>query len=366
MSSVGRFAGKCPDRYGREARIDPVCHTLFGAALAGSGLAKRTALGASALVVGANLPDLDVLAYFAGPAADLEWRRGWSHGVLALALLPFLLTGSLLLFHRASKRWRRWRAPSVAAPRQLLLLSFIAILSHSVLDTLNTYGVRWLMPFSGEWFYGDTLFIVDPWVWLTLALGLYYRARRTRARRADAEVARPVRLALAGVTLYAGAMALSGVEARRIVTREVAAASGTRVHDAMAGPVPLNPLVRTFVLEEEEHYRVGTFRWLDQPHVDVSQILTFPRGRPLHPASDLAAASTLGRRFLGWARYPTFEIEELSPNRFLVHLVDLRYARGPGERFGTVSIPVSPTTAALPTPESDSASLPAVGATDSP
>jgi inner membrane protein len=366
MSGVGRFAGKRTDRYGREARIDPVCHTLFGAALAGSGLGKRTALGASALVIGANLPDLDVFAYFAGPAADLEWRRGWSHGVLALAVLPFLLTGALLLFHRASKRRRQWRAPSVALPKQLLLLSFIAILSHPVLDALNTYGVRWLMPFSGEWFYGDTLFIVDPWVWLTLALGLYYRARRTRARRAEAEVARPTRLALGGVTLYAGAMALSGLEARRIVTQEVATVSGATAHDAMAGPVPLDPMVRTFVIEEEEQYRVGTFRWLNRPHVDHTAVLTFPRRRPLHPASALAAESTLGRRFLGWARYPTFQIEELGPNRFLVHLVDLRYARGPGERFGAVSIPVTLPTAALPPRESDSAPLPVATAPENP
>ena len=24
------------------------------------------------------------------------------------------------------------------------------------------------MPFSDRWFYGDTLFIVDPWLWLIL------------------------------------------------------------------------------------------------------------------------------------------------------------------------------------------------------
>ncbi len=58
-------------------------------------------------------------------------------------------------------------------PRELLFLSYVAVISHPFLDTLNTYGVRWLMPFSAEWFYGDTLFIIDPWVWLALALGLY-------------------------------------------------------------------------------------------------------------------------------------------------------------------------------------------------
>ena len=102
MPGFGRTAGERSDRNGREARIDPVCHTLVGAALARSGLGRRTALGATALVVGANLPDLDVLAYFDGPAADLEWRRGWTHGVLALVVLPFVLTALLLLLRRWS------------------------------------------------------------------------------------------------------------------------------------------------------------------------------------------------------------------------------------------------------------------------
>ena len=178
LSRVGRAAGKRPDRNGREARIDPVCHTLVGAALSRSGLGKRTALGASALIIGANLPDIDVLAYFGGPGADLEWRRGWTHGVLALLVLPWLLAGCLLVLHRV--RGRQW-SRSLAVPRELLFLSYVAILSHPVLDTLNTYGVRWLMPFSGEWFYGDTLFIIDPWVWLALALGLYFSSGRRRA-----------------------------------------------------------------------------------------------------------------------------------------------------------------------------------------
>jgi inner membrane protein len=346
MSGVGRAAGQCSARHGREARIDPVCHTLVGAALSRSGLGRRTALGATALIVGANLPDLDVLAYFDGPAADLEWRRGWSHGVLALAVLPFVLAGLLLLIHRWSKRAARWATPSTVAPKQLLLLSFIAILSHPTLDALNTYGVRWLMPFSGKWFYGDTLFIVDPWVWLVLALGIYFSGRRERSSRSDP--AGPVWLALAVIVLYVGGMALSGMAAARTVASEVSSLSGAPVQATMAGPVLLDPLVREFVTQQEGEYRVGTFRWLERPHVNRAEVLTFPRGRPSHPAVLQAAESPLGRRFLGWARFPTFEIERVGPAQYLVHIVDLRYARRPGDRFGAVSIPVTLPTASSP------------------
>jgi hypothetical protein len=70
-------------------------------------------------------------------------------------------------------------------------------------------------------------------------------------------------------------------------------------------------------------------------------VTSYPRQRPPHPAVSLAAASPLGRRFLGWARFPTFEVEELAEGRVMVHVVDLRYARAPGDRFGAVSIPVT-------------------------
>src|ERR687895_2677053 len=143
--------------------MDNVCHTLVGAALAEAGLKRRTALGAATLMIGANFPDIDVLAVPLGHSVD--FRRGWTHGVLALVVLPFLLTAIMLAWDRVvpARRARRTdveRQRSVV-PRQVLLLSAISILTHPALDWTNEYGMRWLMPFSGRWFYGDTLFIVD-------------------------------------------------------------------------------------------------------------------------------------------------------------------------------------------------------------
>ena len=290
------------------------------------------------MVIGANLPDVDVLAYFGGPGADLAWRRGWTHGVLALLVLPWLLAGGLLVLHRLRRQRGQW-SRSTMVPRELILLSYVAIISHPFLDTLNTYGVRWLMPFSAEWFYGDTLFIIDPWVWLALALGLYLSSGRPKAQQT--RTSNPAAVSLGVVGLYVAAMALSGWEARRIVAGELGLGSVSPVHDAMAGPVPFNPLTREFVVEQGPRYRVGTFRWLQRPHVDLGQVRSYPRDWPSHPAVQEAVETSLGRRFMGWARYPTFDIEQLARNRFLVHIVDLRYARGPGAAFGSVSVPVT-------------------------
>ena len=82
--------------------MDNICHTLVGAALAQTGLKHRTRYGTATLLVGANLPDVDILSYaFGGGLAALSFRRGWTHGVLALVVLPLVLTGLVLLWNRA-------------------------------------------------------------------------------------------------------------------------------------------------------------------------------------------------------------------------------------------------------------------------
>ncbi len=144
------------------ARMDPIAHTLFGAAAAQTGLGRRSACATAALVIGANLPDIDGVAMFLSGDSALYWRRGWTHGILALVLLPLILSAILIAWSRAFGR----PAPR---PRVLLGLSYLAVWSHPALDWLNTYGLRWLMPFDGTWFYGDTLYVVDPWFWLLLA-----------------------------------------------------------------------------------------------------------------------------------------------------------------------------------------------------
>ena len=282
-------------------------------------------------MIGANLPDVDVLAYLWGPGADLAFRRGWTHGVLALALWPFLLTGAMLLLDRGLQRLRRASLPSGVSGRQILLLATVSILSHPVLDTLNTYGVRWLMPFSGRWFYGDTLFIVDPWMWLALGLGVALGGRSRGPR--------PARLALGLAFGYAAAMVVGGIAARRIAAGEIAALSGAPVGRLLVSPVPVNPFRRSVVAEQGEVYRTAVFRWLATPHVEPGSVRVHPRGPGDHPAVRAASTTTTGRRFLSWARFPAFQLEPAGSGA-VVHIVDLRYADRPGVRFGAVSIPV--------------------------
>ena len=92
--------------------MDNVCHSLMGAALGKAGLARRTTLGMSTLVIANNLPDLDV-AVFATNTLVMSFRRGWTHGVLAQAVLPLALAGAMLAYDRfvVQKRRRLLRHP---------------------------------------------------------------------------------------------------------------------------------------------------------------------------------------------------------------------------------------------------------------
>jgi inner membrane protein len=285
---------------------------------------------------------VDVLAYFWGPTADLAFRRGWTHGILALALWPFLLTGAMVLLDRGLRRLRRASLPSALAPPQVLLIASVAVFSHPILDTFNTYGMRWLMPFSGRWFYGDTLFIVDPWLWLALGLGVIL----SRARRGP----RPARIALLTSLTYVLAMAASAIAARRIASLEMAAISDEPVERMMVSPFPVNPFVRSVVVEQKEIYLTGRFHWLAHRHLDSASVRIFPRGRTDHPAVQAALATTVGQRYLGWARFPAFQVEPAGGGDYVVHIVDLRYADPPGAPIGSVSIPVTIRTVSVPSP----------------
>lgn len=314
--------------------MDNLCHTLVGAALGKAGLQKRTPLATAALLIGANLPDVDVFAYAWGSETALSFRRGWTHGILALSLWPFVLTGLLLAWDRLVRRRRRPEADP-ADPRGLLLLSTVAILSHPLLDWLNNYGMRWLMPFRDVWTYGDTLFIIDPWIWLALSIGVIWS--RYRGLWGTQRPERPARVALAAVTVYI--LALGGSQlAARAVAGESLERQGTAATRLMAGPLPATPFRRQVVAEVGDGYALGSIDWLRRPVFRAGDPPLVPVNAA-HPAVAAAARTRNGAIFLHWARFPFFLVEE-RPGATRVYMIDARYSLNPGTGFGRMVVEV--------------------------
>ena len=283
--------------------MDNICHTLVGAALAEAGLKRRTTLGAATLMIAANFPDIDIIAITLGH--DLGFRRGTTHGVPALIVLPFVLAGLMMFVSRV--RRRDGPAPD---PTQLVLLSAIGIVTHPVLDWTNTYGMRWLMPFSGRWSYGDALFIIDPWIWITLGAGVWLARRRGGAVRERTpegmrRVSAPSRLAVALVSGYVLAMAGWTLLARRAVDRELSRL-GVVATAVVVDPVPVNPIGRRVIYRSDGAYHVTELRWTPSPVLSpVRFSLTINDGGPLVVA---ATATAAGREFLSWSRLPFYVV----------------------------------------------------------
>ncbi len=303
--------------------MDNVTHTLVGAALGQAGLKRRTALGMATLMIGANLPDIDGVTYWTSADA-IGIRRGWTHGILAIVVLPFLLTGLVLAWDRWVRRRRRHEStgvpPAPVRPRQLLLLAFVAVLTHPFLDWLNTYGVRWLMPFQDVWYHGDAWFIMDPWVWLLLGGGIALSAWLARRGHRPPGTDYPARIALALAAAYALAMLGISLEGRRTVARALAA-QGPEPTSVMVSPTFGDPLHWDVVAWQGNAYRLGTLDLLPRR----LQLDPTPLRIGLdHPAAQLASAAPAARPFLNWARFPVFYVSRTSAET-VVRIVDVRY-----------------------------------------
>lgn len=349
--------------------MDPLTHTLAGAALGSTRLGAKTRLALPALVIGANLPDIDAVLYLVDGDLALEFRRGWTHGVAALLVLPLVQTMLLLLYARA-----RPSEETTTDPRWLLALSTIGVWSHPALDWLNTYGMRWLMPFRPTWFYGDSVFIMDPWLWLILGIGylagrrpsipliaawLFFTlavARQVMRRSPEYLIVvaivslilllvllwkHPVRSVATGRRFAAGGVAIAVIYiAARLALHEATERKGSAALAAhgiapvtalMAGPDPINPLQWNLVARTSHEYRFATFHWLSGFALRPERVAV-PAETPLWRA---AKRHPELRGFMTWTRFPAYEVEEGStPLRLRVF--DVR--RGPNAGGRTVQV----------------------------
>ncbi|MCW1402705.1 metal-dependent hydrolase [Novosphingobium sp. MW5] len=183
--------------------MDNLTHSLIGAALGQAGLKRKTGLAMPALIIAANLPDIDAPCAIYG-VESLSMRRGITHGPIALLVLPLVLAGLLIAFDRWQAR--RTKRPEGRLPVHagwLVALCYIGTFTHPLFDWFNNYGIRLLEPFSSQWFYGDTLFIVDPWIIAMLGFGVWRSLRRER--KGAESWARPARLGIAGVLAFVAA-----------------------------------------------------------------------------------------------------------------------------------------------------------------
>ncbi|WP_369025092.1 metal-dependent hydrolase [Qipengyuania sp. RANM35] len=280
--------------------MDNLTHSLVGALIGQTGLKRKTGLAMPALIIGANLPDVDAACFlWLDGVEHLGFRRGITHGPPALLLLPLVLAGLLYGFDRwQAKRGTRPPARLPVSFKWLYLLAFIACLTHPALDWLNVYGIRLLMPFSDRWFYGDTLFIIDIWLWALLGFATWFSLRREKQ---GGNWVRPARVAL---TVACGYILING-----FITRD---AERMRLMDAhyahtIAAPVPLFFWKRQLIFPNQEgnHSLIDNYSGPGEGRLNVRRLggVTLADCR----LSNAAERDPQVRAFLVWSRVPFVE-----------------------------------------------------------
>jgi inner membrane protein len=370
--------------------LDNVTHSLFGYALGRCVVGSRItaerarpidrALVATS-VLASNAPDLDFVTGFFGGDQRLTYlleHRGLSHTLL-LALVLGAATGfacALALRLRAARE-------RIAVS----LLGAAACLLHVGCDFLNDYGVHPLYPFDNRWFYGDSIFIIEP-LWLALSLPLpalfgWHRSTRVLTRvlalglvALCAFLLPAARVLVVGVVMLAAGFAQWQLGARawpalaaslgliglftlgsQLAESQVRvalqrAAPDERILDLASSPVPADPTchrVLAVSLGADGTYRVRLVRSQLFGPASACRLL------PSHPTAPLTAAdvaSTANVRFEAVFAAPANELRELVREhcdaaalmRFIrvpfwldradgTVLGDLRYDRAPALEF---------------------------------
>ncbi|MDT5272556.1 MAG: inner membrane protein [Acidobacteriota bacterium] len=360
--------------------MDNLTHSLVGLAAAKAGLGRRTPYATFVCIVAANLPDIDIVALARGPAFYLQHHRGITHSIVGTLALALLFP---LLFYAAERVWAhaRGREPR-AQMKGLLVCSLLLSASHPLLDWTNSYGVRPFLPWDGRWIYGDLLFIVDPWVWLSLG-GACFLFAKTRwgvvgwgllaivvtfiffrvgsqpgtsvppwtlflwwaglaafyilhwskvGRRFGARVAVA---ALAFVVVYCGALALMHGLARsksENAARSLAGSGGERLLRVAATPVLADPLTWRCLSETDRSTSRFDLTLGDSTLEDLRDVTRFekPSGEDTEVVGR-AAEDGRARVLLNFARFPVARVLRADSGEWVVQFADLRYTE-PGAR----------------------------------
>ena len=281
--------------------MDNLTHTLTGLALSQAGLNRWYARPALVLMLAANIPDIDIVTIAGGPFNYFEYHRGITHSV---AMAPVMALLPVLFVCAVSRTMRGWRAAYV--------LSIIGVASHLLLDWTNSYGVRFLLPFSSQWFRLDLNSLTDLWIWGVLILAFL---GPLLARLVSAEIgAKPG--AGRGLALFALAVIPIYDFGRFLIHQRAIETLNSRVYQG--GP-PTR--VAAFPISPGDPFEWAG--WVERPafvmRFSMNLLAEFDptNGAVIYkpepsPVLDAARQSFIVRKFLEFAQFPLWQVTPMA------------------------------------------------------
>ncbi len=370
--------------------MDNLTHSLIGLAAAKAGLEKLSPGATGLCLIAANIPDADVVTLISGRWTYLHHHRGITHSIAGTLALGALLPLIFYLVDKLIARVRK-RRPTVRL-RGLFVASLLVTATHPFMDWTNNYGVRPLLPWSSRWFYGDFVFIIDPFIWLILGGAVFLVTSKNKKQRAawlilaiiptflilfgpgnrgalgNARVVQIIwivavvtcvvlftqeagkrwgsRIPLTALGMFliylAGLFLIHTVALRHAEAEglEIASANGERALEIAAMPTAANPFQWTCVVETEK----AAYRF------DVSLLTQQSEKAPpiRHPKPEILGSPAVAQAmnfysaqvFLDFARFPVARVVgDDCLTQTLVQFADLRYTE-PGSGRGTFSLEV--------------------------
>lgn len=306
--------------------MDNLTHSLAGWALGQAGLKTKTRKGLAALILGANMPDIDVF-FGAFPWDPLAIHRGFTHGLIGgVLLMPPVLAGLLWLLDRWQVgRGKIFKSGLAMHFSWLVALAYLGAATHPLLDLQTTYAVQLFSPVSMRWYHSDSLFIIDVWLWALLGLSIAWS--RMREKRGQ-PLRRPPQIAIA-VTL--GYIAFNLAISTSATSHVRQWASGRSVDALFASPPPVLFWRRALVWREGECYRRSTFDPLGAGFAPVGACEPTNLGDPLVRVAFRRDPEL--RKFLRWSVLPQASLER---RRCAVQVTvgDARYGPSGQSRLG--------------------------------
>ena len=296
--------------------MDNLTHSLTGFALARSGFDRFCPRATLLMILAANAPDADIVALRGGPLRYLEWHRGYSHSLLCLPLVALLPVLAVAVIYRERLPWTRaW------------LLCCAGVASHLLIDWTNSYGVRFMLPFSSAWFHLDLNGLYDGWICVVL---LFAALWPILARLVSSEIGeRPP--GGRGTAAFALTFFVLFDLARAVLHQRAIAQLEARLYEEAAPlqtaalPEPFTPFRWTGVVETADSYRVNTVNTLGNLDPQAAEVFYKPASLQ---AIENAKLTEPFRYFLYFARFPVWSEAPTAVDRdqgTRVDLTDLRF-----------------------------------------
>lgn len=231
--------------------MDSLTQLALGAAVGEATLGRK--VGNKAIVWGAvcgTIPDLDVLIPFDDPVKIFTYHRSFSHSIVVDALLTPLVVWLILKLHpQTSPHRRSW-----------LLLVYLVLATHALLDCFTVYGTQILWPIPAEPVSWSTIFIIDPVYTIPLLAGVTCALATSRSS-GWGHLASAAGLVLSTLYLAWSVGAKLHVES---VARESLAAQDLSYSKLLSGAGPFNTILWRVVAMDADGYYEAFYSLLDK------------------------------------------------------------------------------------------------------